>query len=124
MPVLRLPPNYPGSLRNHRWPGGSRKYIACLRRQQFSFLTLRTPERRKTALGESSHHSFTPGRLAFFAFAVVDLKRMLEIAEFACGLAVIAQRRAAGLDGLIQHRVNRRNQTLGMIGRFTFFSCQ
>jgi hypothetical protein len=37
MPVLRLPPNYQGFLRNHRWPGGRRKYIARLRRQQFHF---------------------------------------------------------------------------------------
>ena len=46
---------------------------------------------------------------------------MLEIAEFAGGLAMIAQRRAAGLDGLVQHRMDRRHQPPGMIGRFGGF---
>ena len=43
---------------------------------------------------------------------------MLEIAEFAGGLAMVAQRRATGFDRLIQHRVNCIDQAFGMIGRF------
>src|ERR1700730_7533105 len=82
-----------------------------------SFLTLRTPERRAPVLGESPHDSFTSGGLALFAFAVIDPERMLEIAEFAGGLAVIAQRRAASLDGLIEHRMDCRDQPPGMVGR-------
>src|SRR5665213_2137066 len=88
------------------------------------FLAFRAPERRAPVLGESPHDSAAARGLAFFAFAVVDLKRVLEIAEFAGGLAMIAQRRAAGLDGLIEHAVNRRHQPLGMVGRRCLFGCQ
>src|ERR1700683_4862648 len=89
-----------------------------------SFLAFRAPECRAPVLGEPPHDSTTPGGLAFFALAVVDLERMLEIAEFAGGLAMIARGRAAGLDGLIQNRVNRVDQTFGVIGRFGFFCRQ
>src|SRR5476649_1139851 len=81
-------------------------------------LALRAPERRAPILRKPPHDAAAAGALALFAFAVVDLKRVLEIAEFAGGLAMVAQRGAAGLDGLIQHRVNSANQTLGMIGWF------
>jgi len=43
---------------------------------------------------------------------------VLEIAEFPGGLTMIPQRRAAGLDRLIEHRVNGGDQTFRMIGRF------
>src|ERR1700683_4240957 len=89
-----------------------------------SFLAFRAPECRAPVLGEPPHDSTTPGGLAFFAFAVVDLKRVLEIAEFAGGLAMIAQRRAAGLDGLIEHAVDCRNQPLGMVGGLCLFGRQ
>src|SRR5258708_5272104 len=82
-----------------------------------SLLAFRAPERRAAVLRETSHDAATARGLAFLAFAVVDLKGMLEIAEFAGGLAMIAQRRAAGLDRLIQHRVNCIDQTFGVIGR-------
>ena len=59
--------------------------------------------------------------LALLTFAVVDLERVLEITEFAVGLAVIAQRRAAGVDRLIEHRVDRRDQPSGVIGRLSLF---
>src|ERR1700722_18474687 len=90
----------------------------------WSFLAFRAPECRASVLGEPPHDSATSRGLAFFAFAVVDLKRVLEIAEFAGGLAMIAQRRAAGLDGLIEHAVNRRDQPPGMVGRLCLFGCQ
>ena len=41
------------------------------------------------------------------ALAVVDLERVLEIAERAVGLAMVAQRRAAGLDRRLQHLADR-----------------
>jgi hypothetical protein len=44
--------------------------------------------------------------LAFFSFAIIDLKRVLEITELAAGLAMIPQRRAASLDGLIEDGMN------------------
>src|SRR5882757_2962685 len=82
-----------------------------------SLLTFRAPERRAAVLRKAPHDAATAGGLAFLTLAVVDLKGMLEIAEFAGGLAMIAQRRAAGLDRLIQHRVNCIDQTFGVIGR-------
>src|ERR1700733_9921936 len=89
-----------------------------------SLLAFRAPERRASVLGEAPHDAAAACGLAFLAFAVIDLKRVLEIAEFAGGLAMIAQRRAAGLDGLIEHAVNRRDQPLGMVGGLCFFGCQ
>src|SRR5665213_68427 len=50
------------------------------------FLALRAPEGRAPVLGESLDDAAAAGGLAFLAFAVVDLERMLEIAEFARGL--------------------------------------
>ena len=85
-----------------------------------SLLAFRAPEGRTPVLGEPLDDAAASGGLAFLAFAVIDLKRMLEIAEFARGLAMIAQRRAAGLDGLVEHGVNGGDQALGVIGRFVF----
>src|ERR1700759_225556 len=79
-----------------------------------SLLALRTPEGRSAVLGEALHHA---AAAAFLAFAVVDQKRVLEIAELARGLAMVAQRRAAGLDRLVQHRVNGVDQPFCVIGR-------
>ena len=92
--------------------------VECSRAAFSLLLALRTPEGRAAVLGESLDDAVAASGLAFLAFAVIDLKRVLEIAELARCLAMIAQRRAAGLDRLIQHRVNRRNQPLGVIGRF------
>src|ERR1700730_178775 len=89
-----------------------------------SLLAFRTPECRAPVLGEPPHDSNAACGLAFLAFAVVYPERVLEIAEFARGLAMVAQRRAAGLDGLVQHRVDRRDQLLGVVGGFSFPGCQ
>ena len=51
-------------------------------------------------LTEAPDDAAATGGLALLAFPVIDLKGMLEIAELAGGLAMIAQRRAAGLDRL------------------------
>src|SRR5258708_1588024 len=96
-------------------------YTLCCCR---SLLALRTPERRAPILGEPPHDAAAARGLAFFTLAVVDLERVLEIAEFAVGLAMLAKRCAAGLDRLIEHRMNSRPQPLGVIGRLTFFCCQ
>ena len=47
---------------------------------------------------------------AFFALAVVDPEIVLEIAERAVGAAMIAQRRAAGLDRVVEHRLDGVDQ--------------
>src|SRR5665213_3929856 len=83
------------------------------------FLAFRTPESRTAVLVESPDDAAATDGLAFLAFAVVDLERMLEITEFAGGLAMIPQRRAAGLDRLAQHRVNGGDEALGMVRGFT-----
>src|SRR5450631_4235932 len=90
----------------------------------YSLLTLRAPERRAAVLGKAPNDAATPRGLAFLAFAVINLERVLEITEFAGGLAMVAQRRAAGLDRLIQHRVNGIDQAFGVIGRLSFFCRQ
>src|SRR6266436_3180978 len=53
-------------------------------------LALRAPERRPSVLGEAPDDAAAE-RSARLAFAVVDLKRMLEIAELTRGLAMIPQ---------------------------------
>src|SRR6266576_5403380 len=108
----------------HAIPSGAPAYsiFVCSRRELF--LAFQAPEGRASVLGEPPHDSATPRGLAFLAFAVVDLKRVLEIAEFAFGLAMVAQRRAAGLDGLIEHRVDRRDQSFRMIGGLSGFGRQ
>src|ERR1043165_3438277 len=79
-----------------------------------SLLALRAPEGRAAVLGEALDHA---PATAFLAFAVVDQEVVLEIAELAIGLAVIAQRRTAGLDPLVQPRMDGLDQTPGVIGR-------
>ena len=49
-------------------------------------------------------------RRARLALAIVDAEIVLEIAELAIGPAVIAQRRAAGRDGVVEHRLDRVDQ--------------
>src|SRR5262249_36550932 len=78
-----------------------------------SLLALRTPERRAAVLGEAFHHAATA---ALLALAVVDQKRVLEIAEFARSLTVIAQRGAAGLDRLAQQGVDGVDQPFRVVG--------
>src|SRR6059036_2450697 len=51
------------------------------------------------------------------AFAVVDAEIVLEHAELAVGLLVVAQGGAAGLDGILQHRPDRLHQPLGALVR-------
>src|SRR4051794_40607475 len=80
------------------------------------FLALGAPEGGTAVLNEAPHDAAATRGLAFLAFAVVDLKPVLEIAELARGLAMIADRGAAGLDRLIQDVVDRAHQTFGVIG--------
>ena len=58
-----------------------------------------------------------PRRRARLALAVVDAEMMLEHAEFAVGEPVIAQRRAAGLDRIVEHRLDAVDQPLGALVR-------
>ena len=47
---------------------------------------------------------------AGFAFAAIDTECVLKIAEFTIGLAVIAERRATGIDGFGQDLANDRDE--------------
>src|SRR5216684_2457386 len=49
----------------------------------YSLLALRTPERRAAVLGKPLDDAAAAVSLAFLALAVINLKRMLEIAELA-----------------------------------------
>src|SRR3954447_23300618 len=84
-------------------------------------LALRAPEGRSSVLREPPHHAAAAGGDAGLAFAAVDLERVLEIAEFAGGLAVVAERRAAGGNGLVQHRMDRLDQADRVVGRRALF---
>ncbi len=56
------------------------------------FLALRAPKGRAAVLDEALDDAVAAFAAARLAFSVIDLKRMLEIAEFAGRLAMIAQR--------------------------------
>src|SRR5438552_1970364 len=84
-------------------------------------LALWAPEGRAAILVEAADGTAAARGLAFLALAVVDLEGMLEIAELARGLAMVAQRRAAGLDRLVQHRVDLLHQPPRVIGSLALF---
>ena len=54
---------------------------------------------------------------ARFAFAAVDRERVLEVAELAVRLAVVAERRPAGVDGVEQHCAHGGGEGLGLARR-------
>src|SRR5690242_19120067 len=86
--------------------------------QDISLLAHRAEEGRSPALDDTLDGPGASRRDAALAGAVVDPEMMLEIAELAVRAAVIAQRRAAGLDGVAQHRLDGIDQALGpFIGR-------
>src|ERR1700738_2056623 len=78
----------------------ARPQPSCIGPRRDLFLAFRAPKGRAAVLRKAPHDAVTAGSLAFLALAVVDLERMLEIAELAVGLAMLAQRRSARLDVL------------------------
>src|SRR5215204_5426727 len=99
--------NAPASLAKRNRPGNRRS----------APLTARAVEGRAARLDEPPHGRAAALRRAALALAVVDAERMLEIAERAVRLRVVAQRRAAGLDGLAQHRADLLRQATGALAR-------
>src|SRR5689334_18095300 len=73
-------------------------------------------ERRTPRLHDALDLPFAAGTGARLTLASVDGKIVLEHAEFAVGALVIAQRRAARLHRLAQHRLDRRRQQLDLVG--------
>ena len=100
------------------WP------LAPRRRGVNLTLAFGAPEGRAAVLSKAFHGATATSRAAWLALAIVDLKRVLEITEFARSLAVITQRRAACFNGCVQHRANRGNKPHGMIGRRAAFRCE
>src|ERR1017187_7132207 len=81
------------------------------------FLAWRTIERRAAGL----HDAFDLALAARTrrALAVIDLETVLEIAERAVGTAVVAQRGAAGLNRVLEHRLDGIDQRAGTCGRLS-----
>src|SRR3974377_1191722 len=69
-----------------------------------SLLTAWAKERRGTALPDTPYLALAMP--AWFTLTVINLKIVLEVAERAVGEAVVAQGRAAGVDGVLKHRLN------------------
>src|ERR1700745_1877822 len=106
------PPHHEGSDR-----------VVRARAEKRLLLAFRAPEGGAPVLSEAPDDPAAAGRAACFAFAVVDLEGMLEIAELAIGLAMVAQRLAGRLDRLVQHLVDRFDQSLRTIVRLAFSRC-
>src|SRR5215467_14400137 len=73
-------------------------------------LAHRAEERRPSILRDPLDGAPASLRNTGFALAVIDAEMVLEIARLAVGLAVIAQRRAARLDGSMEHRLDGVDQ--------------
>src|SRR5258708_27556494 len=78
-----------------------------------STLFFRTKKRRAARLGDAAHAFGASAAGAGLALLAVDRPAMLEIAELAIGLDIVAQRRSPGLDRLAQHRFDRGGELVG-----------
>src|SRR5439155_22674492 len=81
------------------------------------FLAHRTKKRRTPGLHDAPHGALAARRYARLALAVVDAEVVLEQPKLAVGAGVVAQRGAAGLDRVIEHRLDARDQPLGALVR-------
>ena len=89
---FRLMANFPAlwrELKTHFWHAGQKNV-----ERPFCTMRLTVPPAARRAAG--------------LAFAIVDAEIMLEHAEVAVGEPVVAQRRAAGLDRFVEHRLDAR----------------
>ena len=68
-------------------------------------------------MGRPGNRSATARGQARSSFAAVNSKGVLKIPQLSVGPAVIAERRAAGLDGFLEHGANRGREGLGFTGR-------
>src|ERR1700685_2026712 len=80
--------------------------IAALRETQL-VLAFRAVECRAPGLRDPGDDPTAIFPRARQSFAIVDFEDVLEIAQFTVGLPVIAQSRAAGLDGFLEHVADR-----------------
>src|SRR5579884_426426 len=77
-----------------------------------SLLADRTVEGRARALDDAPDRAAAARARTRLALAVVDAEPVLKQAELAVGTAVVAQRRAARLDGIAQHCADRLGEPL------------
>src|SRR5580704_16116299 len=82
-----------------------------------SALLLGAEERRSPGLDDAAHALGAGATGAGFALAAVDCPAVLEVAELAIGLDIVAQRRAAGLDRLGKHRFDGGGKLVGAATR-------
>src|SRR5579883_868424 len=95
---------------------GKREVVAAVSDRGYSApqstLTPRTIEGGAARLYDSEDAAFAARLRAGGALLVVDLEAMLEIAQRAVRLAMVAQGRAAGGDGLFEHGANGARQRM------------
>src|SRR5262249_30207511 len=97
-------------------PSGSGRSLSFTDR--CSLLAHRAKERRAAALPDALDGAVAAARDARLALAVVDPEIVLEQPDLAVGAAMIAERRAAGLDRILEHRLDRVDQPLrALVGR-------
>src|SRR5215217_5837228 len=99
--------NAPASLAKRNRPGNRRS----------APLAARAVEGRAARLDEPPHGRAAALGRAALALAVVDPEAVLEIAERAVRLRVVAQRRATGLDRLAQDGADLLRQAMGALAR-------
>src|SRR5215510_15474177 len=81
-------------------------------------LTHRAEKGRASGLHHALDDAVAAPCRTMLALAIVDAEIVLEQAKLAVGLFVVAQRGAAGLDGILQHCFDRLHQPLGaLVGR-------
>src|SRR5687767_4261745 len=73
-------------------------------------------------LHDALHLAFATAGNAGLSLAVIDPKIMLEGAKLAVGPLVVAQRGAAGLDRILQHRLDRLDQACSPLVRRAGFA--
>src|SRR5580704_3634802 len=78
-----------------------------------SALLFGAKECRAARLNDAAHALGARATRAGLALAAIDRPAMLEIAELAVGLDIIAQRRTAGLDRLGKHALDRGGELVG-----------
>src|SRR5713101_7972765 len=76
-------------------------------------LSLRTEVGRSSGLNDAAHAAAAIAIGTRIAFVAIYRPAMLEIAELAISLNVVAERGSAGLDGLGQNRSNSRDEPVG-----------
>src|SRR5207244_3403336 len=80
-------------------------------------LAHRAEERRAPGLHDALDRALAARRRAWLALAVVDAEVVLEQAELAGCLPVVAQRGAAGPDRIVEHRLDGIHKALGALVR-------